>query len=29
MPVLVTVAIPLKRWDDKRRRENELRIGCA
>jgi len=26
MLVLVTVAIPLKRWDDKRRRENELRM---
>ena len=24
--VLVSVAIPLKRWDEKRRRENELRI---
>ncbi len=25
--VLVTVAIPLKRWDEKRRREDELRAG--
>ena len=24
--VLVTIAIPLKRWDEKRRRENELRM---
>ena len=26
MLVLVSVAIPLKRWDEKRRRENELRV---
>jgi general secretion pathway protein G len=25
--VLVSVAIPLKRWDEKRRREDELRVG--
>lgn len=26
MLVLVSIAIPLKRWDEKRRRENELRM---
>ena len=25
--MLVSVAIPLKRWDEKRRREDELRVG--
>ena len=27
--VLVSVAIPLKRWDEKRRREDELRIALS
>src|SRR4029453_17354952 len=27
--VLVTIAIPLKRWDEKRRRENELRMALG